>query len=478
MDFIFYDLETSGLSPEFDQPLQFAAIRTDAQLVERERIELRCRLAPHVLPAPQALVVTRIAPHRLDDPALPALPEFAAQVLALTERWAPAIWTGYNSLQFDEAVLRQMFYQNLLPNIDATQRNGNRRLDMLTAVQAAHVRDPGLFIWPRDETGRPSFRLDRLARANGFTAHQAHDALGDVEATLWLARRIARQSPELWTDLLATTRKDHVEALLESFRPLTLVLRPRGGAPRAHVGCLCGQSAVNPAERAFFDLEAADPAELLDAPGDTLLDALRASPALLHRLDTTQAPALFKIPQPEDGHLHRAALIAAAPAFRDRVGQMLAARAPRPADRSDRALEAQIDDDLIPPADLPLLEAFRRADWPQRQQIVAALSDPRLRQLGHRLIAMWRPDLPEPAETARVLRDLLRKWHAEEGTGPGWMTLARARREIAELRSQVPAAVLDPIARFIEERAEGLSQNIAAAERRPEPPQSRSLPKT
>jgi exodeoxyribonuclease I len=27
MDFVFYDLETTGLSAAFDQPLQFAAIR-------------------------------------------------------------------------------------------------------------------------------------------------------------------------------------------------------------------------------------------------------------------------------------------------------------------------------------------------------------------------------------------------------------------------------------------------------------------
>lgn len=62
MAFVFYDLETSGISPAFDQPLQFAAIRTDDSFVEIERVNLRCRIAPHIIPSPQALIVADL-PH-------------------------------------------------------------------------------------------------------------------------------------------------------------------------------------------------------------------------------------------------------------------------------------------------------------------------------------------------------------------------------------------------------------------------------
>jgi exodeoxyribonuclease-1 len=47
MTLAFYDLETTGLSPAFDQPLQFAAILTDDEFKEIERVNLRCRIAPH-----------------------------------------------------------------------------------------------------------------------------------------------------------------------------------------------------------------------------------------------------------------------------------------------------------------------------------------------------------------------------------------------------------------------------------------------
>ncbi|WP_412174813.1 exonuclease domain-containing protein [Albidovulum marisflavi] len=42
---MFYDLETTGTSPAFDQPLQFTAIKTDDDFNEIERVNLRCRPA-------------------------------------------------------------------------------------------------------------------------------------------------------------------------------------------------------------------------------------------------------------------------------------------------------------------------------------------------------------------------------------------------------------------------------------------------
>jgi exodeoxyribonuclease-1 len=50
--FAFYDFEPTGISPAFDQPLQFAAILTDDNFNHVERIDIRYRLAPHILPAP------------------------------------------------------------------------------------------------------------------------------------------------------------------------------------------------------------------------------------------------------------------------------------------------------------------------------------------------------------------------------------------------------------------------------------------
>ena len=58
MAFVFYDTETTGSETFYDQILQFAAIRTDSDLKEIGRFEICCRIQPHILPSPGALIVT------------------------------------------------------------------------------------------------------------------------------------------------------------------------------------------------------------------------------------------------------------------------------------------------------------------------------------------------------------------------------------------------------------------------------------
>ena len=119
--FAFYDFETTGISPSFDQPLQFAAILVDANFKEVERINLRCRLSRHIIPSPHAMLVTGLKPEQLIDSNLPSLFEFSQSLSQLIRRWTPAVWIGYNSINFDEMFLRHLFCQNL--HADLTQPN-------------------------------------------------------------------------------------------------------------------------------------------------------------------------------------------------------------------------------------------------------------------------------------------------------------------------------------------------------------------
>jgi exodeoxyribonuclease-1 len=58
MSYIFYDTETTGQVTAFDQILQFAAIKTDAELNVLDTFDIRCRLLPYIVPSPGALLVT------------------------------------------------------------------------------------------------------------------------------------------------------------------------------------------------------------------------------------------------------------------------------------------------------------------------------------------------------------------------------------------------------------------------------------
>lgn len=451
MTFAFYDLETTGLSPAFDQPLQFAAILTDGDFREIERVNLRCRIAPHIIPSPWALALTGVRPAQLLDPALPTLFEFTGQISALINRWSPAIWTGFNSIRFDEEMLRQAFYQNLQPDIFATQFNGNTRLDVLTSLYAVWHRQPDLFEWPIDDTGRVRFKLDLIAPLNGFAAHHAHDALGDVEATIHIARQIAQRAPELWAELLANRDKAGVQSRIETFQPMALVERFGGGPPRATIGVFCGYSASNPNQAAFFDLEAADPADLITADDAAVFAAVDATPKVIRSLSINKTPALLAHPDPTEQQMRRAAAIANAPEFRLRVAQALAARFPVDPEAPTPLVEKQIFSGFYINADKALLAEFQNADWPRRQEIAATFKDTRLRQLGRRLVAFYAPELLSLEERGHFDAWLRQRWSAPDAPETEWTSVERSKTELSNIRAgaAINAELLDEIEAYL-----------------------------
>ena len=441
MKFAFFDLETTGTSPAFDHPLQFAAILTDEKFQEIERVNLRCRLAPHVIPSPQALAVTGVKPHQLVDPELPSLFEFAQDLTALVARWSPAIWTGFNSIRFDEEMLRQMFYQNLQPEVFATQFHGNSRFDIMTAVFAVFQRHPDLFNWPIDETGRVRFKLERLAPDNGFEGHNAHDALGDVEATIHMAGLIAKRTPDLWQQLLANRDKGHVRAQLDPYAPLELIGRFGGGPPKAIMGCLCGYAEKNPNQAYLFDLDAVDPQDLIKASEVDLMTAMDREPRLLRSISVNKVPLLLPPVTVTDEHRRRARVLAEAPELRRRLITAMTSRYATVIPAEPQHVEEQIFNGFYGWNDKAGLKEFQGADWRRRQEIVAEFQDVRLRQLGRRLLAIYAPKLLSEREQRQYSDWRRARWDATGEDEVEWMTLVKARQAISEMRS---AGLYDP----------------------------------
>ena len=244
MNYVFYDTETTGTDTTFDQILQFAAIRTDDDLNELDRIEIRCRLLPHVVPAPGALLATRVTPKMLEDPSLPSHYEAMVRIAQKLREWSPAIFIGYNTLAFDEPLLREAFYQTLQP-IYLTNTNGNQRADVLRLAQATAALAPSAITVPVNHNRRPTLKLDMLTPANGFAHENAHDALADVEATIFMARLIRDRAPTIWDSLMPLVDKSEVQARVLSGQPLCLV-EYHMGRPTVRPVVGCGQSSRQP----------------------------------------------------------------------------------------------------------------------------------------------------------------------------------------------------------------------------------------
>ena len=211
--FYWYDLETSGTDAAADRIMQFAGRRTDADLnAVGEPFVTYIRLTPDVLPDPGACLVTGITPQRA---ASEGMEEWAAFRRIQAELMQPGTClAGFNNLRFDDNFLRHGFYRNLMDPYAHEWKDGNSRFDIIDLVRAAAALRPEGMEWPRTEAGEPTFRLESLSEANGFDHSDAHDALADVQATLFLARRLKAAQPKLWDYAVANRLKDSAVPLL------------------------------------------------------------------------------------------------------------------------------------------------------------------------------------------------------------------------------------------------------------------------
>ena len=183
--YLFYDIETTGLSKAFDQVLQFAAIRTDSQLNELDRFTVKVQLRPDVIPSPGAVITNRIS---LKDQVTGLCEYEAIRKIHHLINQRNTISLGYNSLGFDDEFLRFAFHRNLLPPYTHQFKNGCRRMDLLPIAVMFWLYKREVITWPQLNT-KPSLKLEHINEVNQLASGPSHEATVDVEATLGLARR-------------------------------------------------------------------------------------------------------------------------------------------------------------------------------------------------------------------------------------------------------------------------------------------------
>ncbi|MGY3647082.1 DNA polymerase III epsilon subunit-like protein [Bradyrhizobium sp. LM4.3] len=207
--FVSYDVETTGLNKRFDQILQFAAVRTDVDLVETERFETRSRLMPQVAPSPKALHLTGTSLANATDMSRQTHYDMVCEIARVLSSWSPAVFLGFNYISFDEEFLRQACYQRLHP-VFLTNTNQNARADVLNLLRAAGTLHPSVIRPGVGTDGAHVYKLGPIAAANGIAPRKARDAARDVDATLGLCRLVRSGAPELWSAFLRFSSKTSV----------------------------------------------------------------------------------------------------------------------------------------------------------------------------------------------------------------------------------------------------------------------------
>lgn len=432
--YLFYDLETTGLLQCWDVPLQSAFLQADADLKTQRELMLRCRLPAHIVPSVDALMVTNVTPAMLEDQPASHL-EMMSQIARIITDSKPALILGYNNIRFDDEILRQSFFQTLLPPYSASM-TGHGRGDVLTMLRAVIMLEPDAVVVPRDATGKAVLKLGAVCRKNGIvlTDEDAHDALADVRATRDLFKLLLDRAPATMATMLRHAKKSSPIDLMEAGEPVII-----GGTSRLTPCLPTIASPTNPSARICINLDL-DPTEFIDLPAPELLARIRSSRSPVRQVKTNAMPILFSWEQAAHALIEaqsnqvyraRARALWAHPTF---LRQLALALEDQYADReASRYPDEQLySHGFVSDADVVACRRWHEIEWKYREHFATwHIRDPRLRSLAVRQIFLNAPDALSP-EAQRRGQDWLRHRLVTEDEAP-WLTIPKALARCDEL---------------------------------------------
>jgi exodeoxyribonuclease-1 len=326
---------------------------------------------------------------------------------------------------------------------------------VLRAAQLANVLEPGSLVVPV-KAGRPTFKLEALASANGFSGHATHDALGDVRATAHVLRTIAARAPATWELLSGLADKKAACELLRD-PGFVLVVEHFGVAVTRPVVPICPNPDY-PTEWLGLDVSV-DPAPLLGLSPEELARAFADHKRRLCRIRTNAMPLVVSADHPAATRLLAANIAADVPARTRhlRTDSGFAERLIRAAALSRREypkaiyVEDQLYEEGFFPwrADEGLVGAFHAADPADKLAIVDAMQAERARQLGRRIVYNEFPEVL--SVQVRSMMDQSRIARLRNSDAP-WTSIGKALAEIDKLMPTATpsiAKILDEYRRYL-----------------------------
>ncbi len=439
---VFYDFETCSSNVSYGQIIQAAAVLVNDKFQELDRFEARCKLSPGVVPEAMALLVNKTTPKMLKETNLSHY-QMVRQMVNKFKQWKNSIFIGYNSINFDEEFLRRTLWKNLeYPYL--TNTNGSERGDLFSLARACHLYYPDCIKTPISDKNNPVFKLEKLAPMNNIQHDEAHSAMGDVLATIEIAKLLNKKAPNVWKAGLMTTNKDKTFQLIKDEQlfctdffyygksvpfVLTFVCQhPQWGYP------MC------------FDLKA-DPNYYFDLSKQELKKELDKKPKVIRTIKHKKHPVIMNpsygvnfdnykqlgIKKLEE----RAQLIRKNKDFAKKIARLLDEDA---SERKD--LDSQLD--VYPeesiyikfalPEDSKIMPEFHNVSWREKYQITQKFKDERMQYFGKKILYEESPqslpkeeyDIFHKEIAARILSTNEEKWN----------TIPRTYSEIDTLRNK------------------------------------------
>jgi len=285
--FIFYDTETSGLDKDFSQILQIALVFTDDNLNILSSKKIECRRSPWVVPSPGAMLTTGFTPEDLKKSKNSHYEMMQEVDEWIRSQYMPVIFSGYNTLGYDEPVLAQNLHQNLLdPGLTTLKSPAtgetNGRSDIMMLVKAVAIHMPeALKLDKLNDYGTASLSLLNVAQQNGVSLgdHDAHDAMNDIKATIGVAKVIRKAAPQIWEQMTNLATVSGVDEFMAKNKVFTHSFMAYGKVRSAVVTNIATRE--GDATEIMFDLSS-DPSKYMKMTVDELAECLKPQNAKYH----------------------------------------------------------------------------------------------------------------------------------------------------------------------------------------------------
>jgi len=459
---VFYDFETCSSNVSYGQIIQAAAVLVNEDFQELDRYEARCKLSPGVVPEAMALLVNKTSPKILKETNLSHY-QMVRQLVKKFKEWKNSTFIGYNSINFDEEFLRRTLFKNLeYPYL--TNTNGNERGDLFSLARACHLYYPDCIKTPISDKNNPVFKLEKLAPMNEIKHDDAHSAMGDVLATIEIAKLLKNKAPNVWKSSLMTTNKDKSFQLIKNEqlfctdffyygRSIPFVLtfvceHPQWGYP------MC------------FDLKT-DPSYYFNLSTKELKKELDKKPKVIRTIKHKKHPIIMN---PSyginfdnykqlgiDKLRERAKLIRENKEFTKKVSSILDEDA-----REKQELDSQLDiyaeesiyKRFTPSEDNKIMLEFHNAEWKDKFLTLQKFKDERMQYFGKKILYEESPQSLPENEYKSIHKEIASR--ILSSNEEKWNTIPRTYNEIDTLRNkfkdnQAKLKALEDINSFVEE---------------------------
>tara|TARA_B100000579_G_scaffold422268_1_gene424086 strand:- start:1063 stop:2481 length:1419 start_codon:yes stop_codon:yes gene_type:complete len=438
-NFVFYDFETSSSNKYWGQIIQIGAVLTNDNLDELDRFDARCRLSPGIIPEAMALIVNKTSPSMLKKSNLSHY-EMIRQFVETLKRWGKATYIGFNNIEFDQEFLRNTLFQTLeYPYLTTT--NGNTAADILGLARAANLYYPKTLKNSVNEKGNDVYKLDQMAPLNGIN-HDAHNAIGDVEASIGIAKLISKKAPNVWKASMLTMDKNQSLELIRN-ELLFCTNEYFYGRSRPYVQTFVCQ---HPKYQwpLCFDCRH-DPTPYLDMPISELSVAMKKQPKFIRTVRHNKHPVIMN---PSYGDKfdeykliglkkleERAIKIKSNKEFSEKITSIK--RSETEEKEHTRSQEDVYNEESIytkfsSVEDNKIMPEFHSVDWSKKLNVISKFKDERLQYFGKKLLYMEKPEILSKSDYNLIHKDISKKLLSTNNEK--WNTIPRTYSEIDTLR--------------------------------------------